>query len=93
MQKVYNLYQRNTTVVIDDMYFVDSRFDSCKIVYGGADAGWDNTLFVNCELLLVGAAAHTLEVASLMGFKLVNAEPAVHKVDETFRIPDTKWIM
>jgi hypothetical protein len=69
MQVVENWQPKAVTVYMDDKRFLNCVLTECKLIYGGGDVTWENTQFVNCQLVFDGAAQRT--VAYLQNFGLM----------------------
>ncbi len=46
-------------ITIDDCHLINSRLEKCKIYYSGGDFALTGTSFVDCEIILLGAAHRT----------------------------------
>jgi hypothetical protein len=69
MQVMENWNPRGVTVYMDGKRFLSCVLTECKLVYGGGDVTWENTQFVNCQLIFDAAAQRT--VAYLQNFGLM----------------------
>ena len=69
MQVMENWHPRGETVYMDGKRFLSCILTECKLVYGGGDVTWENTQFVNCQLIFDAAAQRT--VAYLQNFGLM----------------------
>jgi hypothetical protein len=49
----------NTTVLIDNIDFVNCTIDSCELIYCGGRFGWTNTTITNVRITLRGHSAYT----------------------------------
>ncbi len=65
MEVVENQVVTGKTITIDEKHFVNCRYSSCVVIYGGGEFGWVNTTFENCQITLSGPAQKT---AAFLGF-------------------------
>jgi len=67
MQVIENWNPQGTTVYMDGKRYINCIFTECKIVYGGGDVMWENTQFVNCQLVFDAAAQRTVAYLTNLG--------------------------
>lgn len=67
MQVVENWQPKGITVYMDGKRYLNCIFTECKIVYGGGDVMWENTQFVNCQLIFDAAAQRTVVYLTNLG--------------------------
>jgi hypothetical protein len=67
MQVIENWTPNGITVYMDGKRYLNCVFTECKIVYGGGDVMWENTQFMNCQLVFDGAAQRTIAYLTNLG--------------------------
>jgi hypothetical protein len=67
MQVIENWTPKGITVYMDGKRYLNCIFTECKIVYGGGDVMWENTQFVNCQLVFDAAAQRTVAYLTNLG--------------------------
>jgi hypothetical protein len=51
MQVIEKWTPKGETIYMDGKRYLNCIFTECKIVYGGGDVMWENTQFINCQLV------------------------------------------
>ena len=69
MQALENWTPKGITVYMDGKRFINCILMECKLIYGGGDVMWENTQFINCQLIFDAAAQRT--IAYLQNFGLM----------------------
>jgi hypothetical protein len=67
MQVIEHWTPKGETIYMDGKRYLNCIFTECKIVYGGGDVMWENTQFVNCQLVFDGAAQRTIAYLTNLG--------------------------
>ena len=67
MQVIEKWTPKGETVYMDGKRYLNCIFTECKIVYGGGDVMWENTQFINCQLVFDGAAQRTIAYLTNLG--------------------------
>jgi hypothetical protein len=67
MQIIDGITFKDTTISLDDRYYMNCRIERCLVLYSGAESNWFNTDFIDCRLRLVDSASRILETLILFG--------------------------
>jgi len=67
MQVIEKWAPKGETVYMDGKRYLNCIFTECKIIYGGGDVMWENTQFINCQLVFDGAAQRTIAYLTNLG--------------------------
>ncbi len=67
MQVIEKWTPHGETIYMDGKRYLNCIFTECKIVYGGGDVMWENTQFINCQLVFDGAAQRTIAYLTNLG--------------------------
>ena len=67
MQVIENWTPKGETIYMDGKRYLNCVFTECKIIYGGGDVMWENTQFINCQLVFDGAAQRTIAYLTNLG--------------------------
>jgi hypothetical protein len=74
MERIEDRVFRNETVRLDEKLFVNCAFERCALLFGGQPCEWENTRFVNCRLVLDGAANNTIQVLRGLGYRVLQPD-------------------
>lgn len=68
LTEVRDIAASHKTIYLDGHFFIDCGFTGCTLVYSGGDWGRHNTIFMNCDIVLAGAALRSMEFLHLFNY-------------------------